>query len=224
MNFGKAAGYSASGDQVNADLARQRGYMWLAAGLILDAVGLVVILATGLDRVERLDAELASGGGPITEAYAAAFGLPQEAVLTAISESLGASARAGDPEVVDGELMLRLMRQGHLSDEAAGQVLYGLYQERGRLGSGETPWHQVLADLSGVPVAELAPLIAEPIDASLARAAVPGVVISARAALAPDAAATLNNVLNHILDAHVDTVLARMNELASAATGQPTLQ
>lgn len=214
--FTKAGVYRDQGDMEKADEARKMGTIFLIVGLSLDAVVFVVSLA-GLDHVERLDAEVANGGGPITDAYAAAFGLPRQTVLAAIADVQATAPQTG--EAAETAVLQRLMPQVNLTDETASRILVGLYQERAVLGTGATPWHQALANLSGVPADQIDACIAPVIDARLAASAVPGQIVSARAALSEDAAVTLTAALDKLVAEHESSVFGRMEALASSAPG-----
>lgn len=214
VNFVQATTAREYGDEERAQAASTRAILFLAGGLLIDLVGLMIYVQAGLlDHVERLDAEVANGGGPITEAYAAAFGLTTEEVLASVRASR--ASPTSDPVQVD--LLRRLLAEARLTDEAAGRLLWAFHEERARVASGDAPWHQNLSALSGVPVEDLAPLVAAAIDEHLEGAAVPGTVLSARTVLAQGGAKTLRTAMGRLYDAHADAVDARMYSAAEPA-------
>jgi hypothetical protein len=188
-------------------------------GLVYD---LIVLSAFGfLDRVEGLDAEVNAGGGPMIDAYSVGLGIPREEVLAAVRASLDAVPvhSEADAAAFTADLRGRLLPQARVSEEMSGRIVVALHQENAALGSGPTPWHDTLSNLAGVPVSQLAPSIAAPIDARLGAAEVPGKVVSARAALTTNASATLDAVIDRILADHgaaVDAHVLELSQLASA--------
>jgi len=62
--------------------AKTRRGAWLGAGLLLDLVGILLMSSgSSADRVERLETEVANGGGPMVDAYAAGLGVSRKEVL-----------------------------------------------------------------------------------------------------------------------------------------------
>ncbi len=217
VNFSQASVYRNNHQAEEADRANQRGYVFLALGLLVDVVSIVVLAATGADRVERLDAEIAQGGGPLTDAYSAAFGLSTDEVLSCMAEAVSVTRHAETSEEVDRVLLGRMLTEARMTDENAARLLYAFYEERSSLGTGTAQWHESLSELSSVPIDKLAPSIAGPIDDRLKAAMKPGEVLSARSVLAEDASNTLRLVLERVYEDHAATVDARIAEARPAA-------
>jgi len=123
--------------------------------------------------------------------------------------SVPADANKGYHEF-EADLIRQIGGQIQISDEDAGRILYALYQERAIVGSGEATWHQRLSELTGVPVKELVPTVAEPIDEHLRSAIVPGKIVSARTVLTQDSQRTLANVMDSILVQHAQEYQAHL--------------
>ena len=190
------------------------------SGLLIDLLvyGPIGSLGT-LDRVDRLEAEITAGGGPMIDAYSAGLGIPHDEVMAQVRASIAAVPVQDEADAVrfGADLRNRLLPEARLTEESAGLVAAALNEERSHLGDGNTPWHDTLAYLSGVPVAELAPSIAAPLDARIAAAEQPGTVISARTALHEDALNTMDAVVERIVTDHGARLDARMAELSGRA-------
>lgn len=212
-----------------SEQARTTGKSMMIAGFSVSAAAssslsfLTLLLVATLDHVERLELELASGGGPMIDAYAAGYGIPRAQVLTTIRAALEAVPvrTVADAEAFGEELRGRLARDARLSDDTAGRILYALFEERAHVGTPDAPWHQLMSELTGVPPEAVAVTVAGPIDARLREAAVPGAVISARAALFDGAGATLDQVFERMLDDHQTTMVTHRLGLAERATTLP---
>jgi hypothetical protein len=200
--------------------AKQRATGWLLAGLAIDGLTLIILAAGGgMDRVERLETELANGGGPMLDAYASGFSVPKSEVMTAVAVSLDAyQAHQAAPLAGDLDLSITKELAAHVrvTNADAGKILFGFYEERDMVGVGRTPCHDRLAALSGVPVSELSPTVAAAIDEYMAGAAAPGKVLSARTVLATDASSTLRMVLDEVFGQHTDLVNTHIEGLAKA--------
>lgn len=200
--------------------ARQRASGWLMAGLAMDGLALIILATSGgMDRVERLETELANGGGPMLDAYASGFSVPKSEVMAAVATSLDAyHAHQAAPLARELDRAITKELAGHVrvTDADAGKILFGLYEERSLVGAGSTPWHDRLAALSGVPLSELSPTIASAIDERMASAAVPGKVLSARTVLATNASNTLRMVLDEVFVQHEGLVSAHIEDLDKA--------
>jgi hypothetical protein len=204
---------------------KKRGKVFMIVGLAVSGAAsssLVVVtfllVAVSYDRVEAIELEAVAGGGPLTDALAAAFGVPRQEVLASV---LAVQARQpvrsdAEAQAFADQLLAELGQKAHISDAIAMSFVNELQTERAAGVPG--PRHQQLADLAGVPVHTIAPIVAVELDRVLAAERVPGVVVSARAALAKDAGRTLDGMLDRILVEHGDAVDARI-ELAIGAAG-----
>jgi hypothetical protein len=195
--------------------AKNKATTFLIAGLALDALVFVILTSasTGAyDRIDELEVEVANGGGPIIDAYAAGFGVPKNVVIADVKHALHAHRSGGTTGATafDSGLFHRLAWDATLTDDEAARILYALHQERSAVGSGQAPWHQRLATLAEVPIEEIAETVSGPIDARLAAATIHGKVISPRTALAKDASQTMNDLVEHIFEIHQSSIEAQL--------------
>ena len=210
VHFTKASTLREVGKDEEADRHRNRATGYLVAGLVLDAVGLV-ILTSGADRVERIEAELAAGRGPILDAYTAAAGVAPSEMAMRMRSALG-RATAADEEV-DLDALEQALADATLHESQAATWLYELHQEASILGVGATPRHATLAATSGVPLEAVAASVSVVLAEKFERSSVEGKVISARSVLANDAVATLNAVVDRIYSDHRAAVDAHLASL-----------
>lgn len=205
---------------------REQGKKFMTAGFAISGVFTVsstILEIAGLaltaDEVERLELEVAAGGGPTVDALAAAFNVPGEVVLAAAQQARADVPALDDLPAFSSHLIGELAARAQIGPELARALVLRLYDERGEVASGLAVGHNDLAALTGVPAVELAPLVERVIDAHLAAAAQPGVVQSARHVLSRDAVQVVDQLIEAVLDAHADSVSARMEQAASEARG-----
>ncbi len=203
--------------------AAKRGKTFLIVGIAVSAgcssVGLLLdllVLGFSYDHVERLEVEVAAGGGPMIDAYAAGLGIPKTEVLAAVADTLRDVPVHDDADAARfaEKLRARLIPQARLTDADASRVAYALYMEGQSPVGSPTPWHDTLATLTGVSVADLRPTIREALAAEFEGKSQPGVLLSARSVLSAAGGAPLDRVLDAITERHDDRIEARIAELA----------
>lgn len=210
----------------------QTGRTMLIAGLCVSAVSSTSAVLLDLlsyaaiyDRVLQLEQEARAGGGPLVDAFASAFGLSPSEVLQSVER-----VRSDHPVITDSEaarqfsetLIADLSARARISDTTATLILHDLQLERARIGQGNTPRHELLAQIVGVPVETLAPVVAAHLDEALEKGARPGEIVSARTVFAAHPQEILNGLIDDIvarhemdLKAQAQTARARLAQLRS---------
>jgi hypothetical protein len=201
------------GQEDNEDTGR----VMLIAGLAVSvgssasAVMLNLIVLAAQDRVLQLEQEAAAGGGPLVDALSSTFGVPRGEVLESIRRARSAeiAAASADPALFSERLVADLASRASVSEIAATRILHELHLERPHLGAAPAPRHELLAEVIGVPVGTISPLVAAHLDAALERGAVPGEIISARTVFAADSRRLLDGLVDGLATAHAKDLNAR---------------
>ncbi|MDP2315472.1 MAG: hypothetical protein Q8P41_21420 [Pseudomonadota bacterium] len=202
---------------------KKRGKIFMIVGLAVSGAAssslavLTLLLLATYDKVETVEREAIAGGGPLTDALGAAFGVPRQEVLASVRAVQARQPLRSDADAraFADQLLADLGQKARVSDTIAQNVVFELHTERS--GGALGPRHQQLAELAGVSVDAIAPIVAAELDRVLAAEAVPGAVISARAALATNADHTLDTMLDRVVDQHGDGLEARIQLAIGAA-------
>ena len=203
------------GKEESADTGRTM----LTAGLAVSGVfsGLSVVLnlvaLRTYDRLSQIEREADLGGGPLIDALSTSFGVSRDEVIASVRKTQARHSlhSAEDAQLFAELLVAELGTRARISETLATTILYDLQTERARVGTGApTPRHQVIADVIGVEVADVAPLIARHLDEALAAGAEEEKILSARTLLASEATLTLNGLVDALAKEHEQALQAQV--------------